>query len=102
MGAENCNPNSFDNRHLLTIEDDEAEAKKEHNDISCLSADQKRRLHEGEIIGPYGEQIIMLHFRKQHERRGIGNQIINAGHVALTCTDIGLSAAFYSDVLGLP
>lgn len=44
----------------------------------------------------------MLHFRKMHERRGIGERIVSAGHMAITCTDIGVSTAFYSDVLGLP
>lgn len=44
----------------------------------------------------------MLHFRPFHERRGIGPRILNAAHMAITCTDVGVSAAFYSDVLGLP
>jgi lactoylglutathione lyase len=45
---------------------------------------------------------MMLHFRKFHERRGIGNLITAANHMAITVTDIGTSAHFYSDVLGLP
>jgi catechol 2,3-dioxygenase-like lactoylglutathione lyase family enzyme len=45
---------------------------------------------------------MMLHFRDFHERRGIGRRITEASHMAITCTDIGVSAAFYSDVLGLP
>lgn len=44
----------------------------------------------------------MLHFRKFHERRGIGQRITSASHMAITVEDIGVSAAFYSDVLGLP
>lgn len=45
---------------------------------------------------------MMLHFRTFHERRGIGSRIKEASHVALTVRDIGISAWFYSDVLGLP
>lgn len=76
--------------------------ERDYNDISCLSKEQLRRLNEGEHIGAYGEQIIMLHFRKFHERRGIGHLITAAGHMAMTVTDIGTSAHFYADVLGLP
>jgi len=70
--------------------------------LSRLSAEQIKLLEEGEIIGDYGHQITMLHFRKFHERRGIGEKIISASHMAITVTDIGVSASFYADVLGLP
>lgn len=41
-----------------------------------------------------------LHWTKGREKRGLGELIYKANHIALTVEDVGRSAAFYSDVLG--
>jgi catechol-2,3-dioxygenase len=42
-----------------------------------------------------------LHWKAEHERRGIGKGVSMANHIALTVSDVGASASFYSHVLGL-
>lgn len=41
-----------------------------------------------------------LHWSKGREKRGLGEVIYKANHIALIVEDVGRSAAFYSDVLG--
>lgn len=41
-----------------------------------------------------------LHWTKGREKRGLGEVIYKANHIALIVEDVGRSAAFYSDVLG--
>lgn len=55
---------------------------------------------EGELVGDYGNQLMKLHFKPDLERRGLGKLITMSNHMALICRDVGLSAAFYSDVMG--
>jgi len=45
------------------------------NDLSLLNPAQLKALNEGETIGHYGQRIMMLHFRENHERRGVGKGI---------------------------
>ena len=45
--------------------------------------------------------MIPLHWDKSVERRGMGNLIRKANHIALTVSDVGRSLWFYTDVLGL-
>lgn len=42
-----------------------------------------------------------LHWEKGRVEAGLGEVIYKANHIALTVSDVGRSAAFYSDVLGL-
>ena len=46
-------------------------------------------------------EVVPLHWKKSEERRGLGNLITKANHIALTVSDVGRSLWFYSDVLGL-
>uniref|UniRef100_A0A7S4S3T5 Calmodulin n=1 Tax=Alexandrium monilatum TaxID=311494 RepID=A0A7S4S3T5_9DINO len=42
-----------------------------------------------------------LHWEKGRVKRGLGEVIYKANHIALIVSDVGRSAAFYSDVIGL-
>jgi len=42
-----------------------------------------------------------LHWLPGVERRGLGKAVIRVNHIALIVSDVGRSAAFYSDVIGL-
>ena len=42
-----------------------------------------------------------LHWKSDQERRGIGQGVSMANHIAITVSDVGASATFYSHVLGL-
>jgi catechol 2,3-dioxygenase-like lactoylglutathione lyase family enzyme len=42
-----------------------------------------------------------LHWKADQERRGIGRGVSMANHIAITVSDVGASANFYSHVLGL-
>ncbi len=53
------------------------------------------------MVGDYGAQLMKLHFVGKGERRGLGRLLNMSNHVALVCSDIGVSTAFYTDVLGL-
>lgn len=41
-----------------------------------------------------------LHWEKGREKRGLGGLVYKVNHIALIVSDIGRSAAFYSDVMG--
>ena len=74
----------------------------EVDDLSFLTSEQQKTLEAGKLIGPYGNQIMRLHFHDDRERRGVGTLISSASHIALIVKDVGQSATFYSEVLGLP
>lgn len=42
-----------------------------------------------------------LHWRKGRVKKGLGEVIYKANHIAIIVSDVGKSAAFYSDVIGL-
>lgn len=42
-----------------------------------------------------------FHWNPLEERRGLGDLILKANHIAITVSDVGRSLAFYVDVLGL-
>ena len=42
-----------------------------------------------------------LHWDPNREKRGIGEVLYKANHIALIVSDVGRSAAFYSDIIGL-
>ena len=42
-----------------------------------------------------------LHWNPLEERRGLGDLILKANHIAITVSDVGRSISFYVDVLGL-
>ena len=58
-------------------------------------------LDDGSLVGPYGNELMKLHWKPNEERRGIGRGISMANHIAITVSDVGASAIFYSHVLGL-
>ena len=42
-----------------------------------------------------------LHWNPLEERRGLGDLILKANHIAITVSDVGRSISFYVDILGL-
>lgn len=46
------------------------------------------------------QPVELLHWLPDIERRGLGDLIIRANHIALIVADVGRSLAFYSDILG--
>ena len=42
-----------------------------------------------------------LHWAADQERRGLGTALLKVNHIGLIVSDVGRSASFYSDVLGL-
>ena len=47
------------------------------------------------------KETFALHWNKNIERRGLGNLVKKANHIGIAVSDIGRSAAFYSDIIGL-
>ena len=47
------------------------------------------------------DMMMKLHWDKSVERRGLGDLIYKANHIAIVVSDVGKSLAFYSDVLGM-
>merc|ERR1712013_289192 len=56
--------------------------------------------HRG-VIDTDPEHNPALHWEKGREKRGLGEVIYKANHLAIIVSDVGRSAAFYSDVIGL-
>lgn len=58
-----------------------------------------QKLHN--VTPPDAESDLALHWQKGRLKRGLGEVIHKANHIALIVSDVGRSAKFYSDVLGL-
>ena len=71
-----------------------------HNSTT-FSASEQNILDQGGVLGTYGNELIKLHWKADQERRGIGRGVSMANHIAITVSDVGASANFYSHILGL-
>jgi hypothetical protein len=57
---------------------------------------------EAEIAALKAAACHNLHWSpKFGDRRGLGDAVVKVNHIAIIVSDVGRSAAFYSDVLGL-
>ena len=64
--------------------------------LELLEAEERHEAHPGDArLDPH------LHWDPKRELRGLGEVLYKANHIALICSDIGRSAAFYTNVIGL-
>jgi hypothetical protein len=73
--------------------------------VSLWTIDYLQRRHEKPNVSKRRATIVEsdehLHWDPLIERRGIGDLIVKANHVAIIVSDVGRSLHFYVDVLGL-
>ena len=62
---------------------------------------QSRRIHRKRSLSVNSIKSEPFHWNPLEERRGLGDLILKANHIAITVSDVGRSLSFYVDVLGL-
>lgn len=72
-----------------------------NSEVAISDLERAAKLLEAERNPPrIPEDNPFLHWSKGREKRGLGSLVYKANHIALIVSDIGRSAAFYSNVLG--
>jgi len=99
-----ANRNSELERKIHVLERKLKDTDDKNKKLVCKNSQLKKKIAEleTEVGGHCGTEAVIKDMMKPENRAGVGPYLGRVNHIALIVSDVGRSAKFYSEILGLP